>query len=840
MRRGFRLALPLLLSPLLCFPCPAAEPSTGKASLRPIPATEPAQAPQTLRLQNGFRAELVAAEPLVTDPIAMQCDENGLLYVVEMNDYPYSDKSKDQAWEEQTSAPIGRIRVLEDTNGDGRMDKSTVFADKLSWPAGVALWKGGVYVAATPDVLYLKDTDGDRKADVRRKVLTGFRKYNVQAVMNGFHWGLDHRIYAAGSSNGGDIAPEADPQSKPVRLGRNDFRFDPRSERFEIISGGARFGNTFDDWGNRFLCNIRNPVQHIVLPARYLKRNRYLPVRSALNDVATSGDAIAVYPISPPEAWRVINAQRQAAAVASKPPFDSTVAKGYITSSSGVTIYRGAAYPKEFQGNAFIGEVAGNLTMRYRLKPAGVSFAGTRAHKNIEFLASTDNWFRPVNFFNAPDGTLYVLDMYRETIEHPWSMPDDLKAHVDLTSGRDRGRIYRLVPPKYADGFQQPPQPRLGDASIAELVAQLENPNSWWRETAHRLIFERQSQDAVAPLTQLLRSSSQPLARLHALWSLHGLEALTDELLLRALSGRDTHVREHAVRLAEPRLVTSRPLLERVLAAASDEGPRVRFQVALTLGETKDPRAVDALAQIARSDGDDPWTRTAVLSSVADSTGPFLLRILQDREFVASPQGRPLVQLLANIIGTRNQPQAVQSVLQACVAIQPVDSQIEDRPLASTQVALLEGLGTGLKRARTSLVAYSKQEGTAESLLIQTLLSQARQTVLDGDAAIAARLQALRLVGFDDYQRARNVLVELLDARQPQEVQLAAVTALASFAQPEVGDLLLERYSSLTPGVRSGVVRTLLTRSGWLVGLLDAIRGTRLAGSPNPTNEKHE
>ena len=239
----------------------ADEPNPADNGLLRVPPTDPVRAAKTIQLQGGFRAELVAAEPLITDPIAMGYDENGLAYVVEMNDYPYSHKSHDQAWEDQTSEPIGRVRVLEDLDGDGTFDKSVVFADKLSWPSGVVFWKGGVYVAATPDVWYLKDTDGDRRADIRRRVFTGFRKYNVQAVMNNFQWGLDHRIYAAGSSNGGVVetmAPGADART-PVYFGRHDFRFDPGAEQFEAISGGARFGHTRDDWGNRFLCNIRNP-----------------------------------------------------------------------------------------------------------------------------------------------------------------------------------------------------------------------------------------------------------------------------------------------------------------------------------------------------------------------------------------------------------------------------------------------------------------------------------------------------------------------------------------------------------------------------------------------------
>ncbi|MCA9134947.1 MAG: hypothetical protein KDA45_17380, partial [Planctomycetales bacterium] len=350
--------------------------------------------------------------------------------------------------------------MLKDIDGDGIFDQSTVFADKLSWPSGVAVWKGGIYVTATPDLWYLKDSDGDGRADIRRKVFTGFRKYNVQAVMNNLQWGLDHRIYAAGSSNGGQVqavGQSADgnvEQDKPTPtvIRRNDFRFDPQHEQFEAISGGARFGHTQDDWGNRFLCDIRNPVQHVVLPSHYLERNPFLPAASARRDVVDSGDTIAVFQISPPETWRSINAQRLAANTATKSPFDSTVPKGYITSSSGITLYRGAAYPEEYYGNAFIGEVAGNLVMRYRLTADGISFAGQRAHSQTEFLASTDNWFRPVNFVNAPDGMLHVLDMYRETIEHPWSMPEDLKAQVDLTSGKDRGRIYRLLPPQTRPG----------------------------------------------------------------------------------------------------------------------------------------------------------------------------------------------------------------------------------------------------------------------------------------------------------------------------------------------------------------------------------------------------
>jgi hypothetical protein len=215
-----------------------------------------------------------------------------------------------------------------------------------------------------------------------------------------------------------------------------------------------------------------------------------------------------------------------------KLPTSEMVVKGIFTSGTGIAIYRGAAYPEKYRGNAFVGNVAGNLIHRRLLAQQGGTFVATRADKDVEFVASTDNWFRPVNMLNAPDGTLHMIDMYREVVEHPWSLPDDIKAHLNLSSGRDRGRIYRLAPP----GFRRPAPPRLGRASVAELVATLENPNSWWRETAQRLLYQRQDKAAVTPLRRLARQGRSPLARLHALGTLDGLGSLDPADLAGALA----------------------------------------------------------------------------------------------------------------------------------------------------------------------------------------------------------------------------------------------------------------------------------------------------------------
>jgi putative membrane-bound dehydrogenase-like protein len=787
-----------------------------------VPPTAAGETGGSFHVQQGFRMDLLAAEPLTADPVAIAYDEDGRAWVVEMSDYPYTDKSTDVPFQERTTdLPLGRVRILEDEDGDGDFDKSEVFARELSWPTGIALYDGGAFVAGTPDIWHLKDTDGDRKADVRQKVFTGFRKFNVQAVINNLAWGPDNKIYGAGASNGGTIKNLARPNDPPATLSRSDFCFDPKTLEFELISGGARFGNSFDDWGNRFLCNIRNPAQHVVLPARYLARNPFLPVASALHDVAPAGDTLHVYRTSPPEPWRVARARRWSAEREKSYPRSETAAEGYFTSSSGVTIYRGAAYPKEFHHNIFVGEVAGNLIHRQTMEADGVTFRSERADLNVEFVASDDNWFRPVNFVNAPDGTLHVLDMYRETIEHPWSIPDDLKALVDLESGRDRGRIYRLTPP----GFEVPKSPRLGIASTAELVATLESPNSWWRETAQRLLYEQQDASAVEPLRKLLRTSDVPLARMHAMYCLSGMNALTDDDMLIGLADSSGGVREHSVRLAEPRLKPSRLLLERVAALASDPEIRVRFQVAFSLGEVSDPLAAEGLMTIIRHDASDPWMRVAALTSLIEDADQVLRRLLPDSELAINPEGLPILRQLAVVVGARNETKEIEPTLSALVSLPP------EKNSRVVQTAVILGLGDGLKRARQSLGDLASDVDSPAGKLINALLENAAQIALDADLPVPARQSAVELLSYGTYRQAKTALIALLDARQPKELQLAAVRSLAGFADPEVTSAVLQSWRSYSPALKNEALEALLARADRTPTVFDAIERGEVAAS---------
>ena len=783
-----------------------------------VPPTEPGEAEATFEVLHGFRMELIAAEPLVASPVDLAYDEDGRAYVVEMRDYPYPEEKH----AEPKEFP-GTVRLLEDTDGDGRMDKSTIFADQLSWPTSVACWKGGVFVAAAPDIWYFKDTDGNGRADIRRKVFTGFGRYNVQAIMNNLRWGLDNKIYGAAAGNGGKVAgtlrvPSKNngTQSGPatlVDLSRRDFCFDPATEKLEAISGGERFGNTFDDWGNRFVCNIRNPVQHVVLEQRYLARNPHFVAPSPIHDCAESGDQLRVFRLSPPEPWRVFRAQRWALEGQAMPRSE-LIGAGYWTSSSGVTVYRGGAYPYEFRGNVFVGEVAGNLVHRQLLTRDGVTFKSRRADENTEFIRSRDNWFRPVNFVNAPDGTLHVLDMYRETIEHPWSIPDDIKAQLDLTSGKDRGRIYRLTPPQ----FTVPKPPQLSAATTAELVAHLESPHSWWRETAQRLLVERQDQAAAQLLRDVVKGGKSEAARLHALYTLDGLGVLTYEDVRVVMFAQASELARHAVLIAE-RFYNDRAEVRNDVAELRNHADiAVRFQVALALGGPwvdLDASRGD-LGEIANRDAADPWMRAAILSCPAP---PLPASALLARDLPADKR-RAACQLARQVASlTGRAPPNEDSVarLMAFVADESHSPALPD----DAAYAILAGVGDGLRSRRLSLDSQVAGQPWAEK--ISGRLAAAQRDAGDRGLPQPQRIAALELVVYSSWNEAGPALVAALASTEPQEIQRTALRLLASFNEAAVAGELITRWKQLTPPLRDEAATILLSRPIWHEPLIAAL-----------------
>ncbi len=816
----------------------AAEPQVDSSQLPRVPPTPPERALNTFRVKPGFRLELVAAEPLVVDPIAMSFDEDGRLYVVEMRDY--SERRPEQ---------LGRIRLLEDTDGDGRFDKSTVFADGLPWPTAVICWAGGVFVGATPDILYFKDTTGDGKADVRETIFTGFaadyapfatNKLNVQALMNSFNWSLDNRIHGATSFSGGKVSladstfvrewltraaappsprggtaarragegeqlqtrnPKPETPNSILDLRGRDFSFDPRTLEMRPESGGGQHGMSFNNRGRKFVCSNSDHIQLIMYEDRYAARNPYYNMPSPRVSIAADGPAAEVFRISPDEPWRVLRTQWRVAGLVPGPVEGGGRASGYFTGATGLTIYRGDAYGEEFMDDAFIGDAGSNLVHRKKLRPDGMLLRAERPadEQKVEFLASTDTWFRPVQFANAPDGCLHIADMYREVIEHPWSLPANLKKHLDLNSGSDRGRLYRIVP----ENFKQRPPPRLTRASSADLVELLEHPNGWHRDTAARLLYERQDKQSVVKARRVLEESDSSLARLHALHVLQGMGALGTGDISLACADADSSVRQHAVRCAEPFGFNW---------LAADRDPLVRLQVAFSIGQrtVQDPYEAHWMWALLTNRQDGAWVRAAVLNGVGELALPLLEEMshaAHDASQMNDPDYTAVREELARFIGARSKSNEVAHVL----------NQIQDVEGLERNSRLVVALFDGLRRGGASV------ESAVTPPRFDRVLSTARQLAADTARAQEDRLAAVQLIGFERYAKTAEFLSSLLRPDQPQTIQLAAIAAMDGYSDAGVGPDLAKSWPHLARRVREEILRILLKRKERMAALLDAI-----------------
>jgi len=568
----------------------AMTPPTAVVATPPPPDSPPLSPSESLakiHVHDGYRVELVASEPLTMDPVAIDWSADGRIWVVEMADYPLGMDGKGQ--------PGGRVRVLEDTDGDGRYDKSTLFADALAFPTGLLTWRDGVIVTAAPDILFLRDTDGDGKADTREKLASGLTTGNQQLRANGLRWGLDGWVYGAAGGHHGEygIGTKLRTRAGATLVGSRDFRFRPDTGELEAESGPSQFGRNRDDWGHWFGTQNSRPLWHYVLPDHYLSRNPHIAAPDPRQQV--------VVPLNP-KVWPASGLEKR---------FHSFNEAGHFTSACSGMIYRdellfGKITPGEM--HAFTSEPFHNLVQRNLITDSGVSFTARRApgEESSEFFASADRWCRPVMTRTGPDGALWVVDMYRYMIEHPDWLPKEGKTELlpHYRLGEERGRIYRVLP----DGVAPRKIMRLDKLSTVELVAALDSPNEWQRDKAHMMLAWRNDKSAVPLLEKLAAECANPLARLHAL-------SLTETpaAVLQALGDKHPGVRENALRIA------GKLAAPEIIAAATklvdDPDTKVRLQLAFTLGEWKDAAAGDALARLAVRDCTEPFIVAAVLSS---------------------------------------------------------------------------------------------------------------------------------------------------------------------------------------------------------------------------------
>jgi putative membrane-bound dehydrogenase-like protein len=770
----------------------------------------------TFKVSKGFTVDLVASEPDVIDPVHLAFDENGRLFVAEMIGYPNDGVGAGTIFS-------GRIRMLEDKDGDGVFETSRIWADNLRFPMGLVPYKGGLLVANAPDLLYLEDPAGVGKATKRTVLYTGFDLANIQQLLNSLTWGVDNWVYAVCGSKGGDITCPQKPDMKPVPLRGRGLRFKPdQPGSLEPTSGGGQYGLTQNEWGDWFVNTNSQHLRHIVLDDHYLARNPNLPVSAVTLDIPDHGAACKVYRISPFEAWRVERTRRRkGSAEASRFPSTELVPGGFITSACSPLVYLAELFPKEFLGNTFICDPANNLIHRDKLAPKGATYSAQRVDIDCEFLASTDTWFRPVHLTLGPDGAIYIADFYREVIETPLSLPEDMKKVLPLKT-QDRGRIWRVRP----EGKYQAARPALGKADSLELVSKLAERNAWWRITAQRLLVERQDESKMLhrDLAATIELNKYAPARIHALWTLHELDALPHATLVRCLKDDDATVRFHALRVSESYLGAKSDVAAQVLAMADDESAKVRHQLAFTLGALKNEKRLVALAAIAGQDIADPWTQTAVLNSTGKEAAVLLESCLKNPTFVKQPTAvhTNFAAKLAGLVGSSAPESDLAHVL-------PLLLQKQGDAIAPWQIRCLEGVGQGLFQSGRSLEKVWQSEALAETReQAKVLFAQSARIAKDEKQPLKERLAAVRLISFGPFELLAGDLAELLTPQQPPEVQLAAVRGLAVPTNSKVGPLLLAPWGSYSPAVRREATEALLARPERVAAFLDAIESKQV------------
>ncbi|WP_291207890.1 PVC-type heme-binding CxxCH protein [Dyadobacter sp.] len=789
---------------------------------------KPEDAIATFEIPAGFQIEMVASEPAISDPVAMEIDENGVMYVVEMHGYPL-DKSG-----------TGKVRTLHDTDGDGQMDRSVIFAENLVLPTGILRWKKGVLVTDPPNVLYLEDTDNDGKADKRDTLLTGFAMSNPQHNFNNPILGIDNWIYLGHEpavttktfqkefgDRGGEILYPHLPDSPRLPengLGRG-VRFRPDAKGLEVLSSYTQFGHTFDQWGHYLLVSNANPGYHEVIANRYLLRNPDLLVSKVTQTL--SDHSSEVFPIT------------------KNPQHQLLTDLGVFTSACGLTSYQGGLFPAPYDSVAFVAEPVSNLVHADLIRDSGASFTASRIQDKKEFLASTDSWFRPVNMYIGPDGALYVMDYYRQIIEHPEWMADEVVKSGALYNGRDMGRIYRISP-KGTPRISWPGKLDLNAMTDADLVQKLADRNIWWRRHAQRLLLDRHH-DAAIPLLKSMATGDNPHGRLHALWTLEGLDALRAGDLQRALRDPHAGVTENAIKIAELHLAQFPELIPSLTALAHHANAKVRFQALLTLGEI---RSADAQSEDAQSadvlkareailfrDLRDPWVQTAALTSAYGNDMLFaetLKRYKPHDEAYAS-----LVQRLSTLTGARGDAAAISSIIRKALAPggtqgwqAPVLRGLAESLSKRTDLGQLEAektllLNASFKNANPEIrqagMQLLRKTGLPAGPETQAATKNAVLTASNKGATAEKRAEAIQFLSFKNPAAYSDVLQKLVVPSEPRPVQIAALKTLNAIPDETVCRLLLERWASLTPDVRESAIGFFLSDPKRITLLLDGL-----------------
>lgn len=722
-------------------------------------------------IDGDYEMQLVACEPLTCDPVDIVWDEKGRLFVAEMGDYPLPV--------EDGGPYLSRIRLLKDTNGDGRMDKAVTWADNLDHVQGLMPMQGGLLATTRTAILFLEDTDGDDIADVRKTLFTLNEPNFNQLQVSSPRYGLDNHVWISNGLDGKEIYP-GEQSDKTLEINKLNLRYNPRTGAIETVTGTGQFGGTLDAYNRHFFNTNRNPVIFAVMPQKVVQRNPLAGITTGQENVQEPG--APVYPLALSHTTASAHA-------------------GTHTAACGIGVYLGDLMP-ELKGEIFVCEPTGQLVTRNRLVPKGASFVAERVGEGRDFLVSGDEWTRPVQVRTGPDGALYIVDMYRRFIDHARFFPEDFAKTHYMRAGLDQGRIWRLAP----KGHKASPAQPLPAEDSAQLVEALKSENAWTRTEAQRLLVEKQDSAAVPALQALLAAQPGPETTAHVLWTLAGYDKLDADTLQQVLASAKESGLLETVLFAAQEAGLSEALAQDITAALeSKDAPRFRF-LAIAL-HPELAFSAPSLAKHVAASPDDEWLRKAIFASKPDLALDILVALLDDEAFLKQPAAAtgPVFTDFARLIGARGQLPEIAQVL----------SRLEGDP-GALHFALVTGLSEGLPRSglkqRTlaALISAKLPELGESTARLESLLEKATVIARDRAASEEARLAALPLVAQRPLAEKKEVVAALIDLAEPPSIQAAACRILARDNREEVADFFFERWDHLTPAARSEAL-TLIT-----------------------------
>ena len=794
----------------------------------------PQEALKGFRLPEGFKIDLVASEPMISDPVAMEVDEYGNIYVLEMHGYPLD------------TSGTGKIKLLTDTNDDGIPDKSEVFADHLRLPTGIMRWKKGLIVVDVPDVLYLEDSDHDGKADIKRKIITGIALTNPQHIANTPIFGIDNWIYLAHMgtvtpkvsmmfNDSGNLVRFVDaPAAKtlPRNADGRNIRFKPDKLELEMLSGESQYGQSFDNWGHHFCVENADHIFEEVIAGRYLNRNPALLVANASDYISDHGSACEVYPIT-------VNPENQL-----------LTDRGVITSACGITYYNGGLFPDSFNNVTFVAEPVSNIVHADRIQDRGASFTASRVYPEKEFLATTDGWFRPVQMYVGPDGALYIIDYYRQIIEHPEWLSEEVIHSGALYNGSDKGRIYRISPSGAAN-MKWCNHIALNKASTEELVRTLTSNNVWWRRNAQRLLMDKQDSSSVHMLQKLIDTTTSAAGIVHALWTLEGLGGMDTLSLTHALRSDSAGVRENAIRIAEQHLKDMPSLVETLLHMQNDPSARVRFQLLCTLGDINTQSSIAAQQKILLRDINDRWVHVAALSAASGREWTLLqmtLPILSARETSGSAL---FFSNCAAVLGLSGRADDINGIIGLATNKHSGQS-------SWWQAALLHGLSRSLhlktltpnnhfERARLQLLncfekntpsptrraaveLYAKMDVPSLQKWKQ-VVGYAETVATDTAQLPAFREDAVEVLALNKGANYGKLFEEIIVSEAPLSLQQSALNALNQHSPTDAAKCIVRNWKILPKELRKTGVEALLSSTAGMNALLNAVKSGEIQTS---------